>query len=153
MTIWAYSWIPDKEGRYWVRITEILRIPGVYYLDFLLGWAVLYGFMFIERKIKPEPNSVVTSVGKQTLYILGVVLVYSLFVGASIATEYLDWKAGLTTLMIMYTTVFTIGSVLSFMLLKQVVPQRIRTDPEEKADLQEGIVNEAAVTEDLGTNL
>ena len=95
----------------------------------------------------------VTSPGKQTFYILAAVLVYTLLVAVAITAEYLDWKSDHTIQMVCYTILFTVAAMVSFMLLKQVIPQRVRTPAEHKANSANGVVNEAVEQDQLCADL
>merc|ERR1712150_201665 len=124
VTLWCYSWIPDSDGRTWVRLQEIIRIPGVYYLFFIVGWAVMLGFLAAEKKLKHKPDAIASSPGKRAGYLIASSLIYAVFIAISILIEYLDWQQDLTLIMITLVGTFTILASVSYMCLKQAIPTR-----------------------------
>ncbi len=127
ITIWCYSWIPDPQDRKFFRLQEIIRIPGVYYLYFVLGFIVLYVFLQIEKACGKEKLTKPPSPVKQALWLSSSIFVYSIMIGLSIAAEYLDIKLGLTNLMIMFVGIFMLGVTVTSMFLKQAIPLRINS--------------------------
>lgn len=72
---------------------------------------------------------------------MAAVLVYGVHVALAIATEIGDVQQSLIVLMIIFTTIFTIGAMISFMFLKQVIPHHIRS-VSEKTKEGNGEINE-----------
>ena len=64
-TLGIYSTLPDREGRYWIRLNEIIRIPAIEYLAALFTWAVIELFLFIERKVRCNETHVCEMKGSQ----------------------------------------------------------------------------------------
>lgn len=48
------SWIPDANGRTWVRMQEIIRIPAIEFLAALFFYAILWVLMRLEGKLKSK---------------------------------------------------------------------------------------------------
>ena len=108
ITLWSYSWIPNSEGQGWSLLDELIQIPGVYYIYFLLGWAILMAFIAIERKydsrrhMKSSAISGPSSSMKRILWLSAAILVYGIHVGISVAVELRDVQQSLITLMITF---------------------------------------------------
>ncbi len=135
-TLYCYSWIPDDKGRTWIRLQELIRIPPVYYLGFLLAWTLAFGFLAAERKIK-GPNTDTFSPGRSAVYLFGALLVFAIQIGISVMAEYLDWKLDLIILMVIFVIIFILGSSVAVMFIKQAVPYKLHhavdTDQSEAA--------------------
>ena len=134
--VWCYSWIRDAEGRAWVRMQEVLRIPAVYYLYLPVTWLLLYACHAIERGCNgPEVPSKAAQASPtvRALWLSGAMLVYGVHVGLAIACEYLDVQVGLIVLMIAFVGIFISGVTISMMFLKQAIPYRI-TSGEDRSE-------------------
>lgn len=124
--VYVYGWVfVDKEGRYWIRMNEMIRIPGTEYLCVIVAWLVMWFFLWVEKKIKSDridepfqPPSIV----KEILYLSGVVFTYAIMVTASILIQALDVKMDLIVLMVIFVIIFTVGVAVTCMLLKQIMP-------------------------------
>ncbi|XP_071484095.1 uncharacterized protein [Diadema antillarum] len=123
--IYCYGWVfADRQGRYWIRLNEMVRIPAIEYFCVLFAWLVMWFFLWIEKKIKGDradesfrPPSPV----KEALYICGVVFTYAILMVVSVLVQLLDWKAGIITLMMFFMLFFAVGVAVSCMLLKQIL--------------------------------
>ncbi|XP_013394799.1 uncharacterized protein LOC106162167 isoform X1 [Lingula anatina] len=136
ITIWCYSWIPDAQGRTWVRMQEIIRIPAVYYLYALMAFGLLYLILYIDRRcnnsrgsydIKKKP-----SIAAQVMFIMGSVFVYAVMVTLSALLQILDVQIDLIALMILLVGVFIIGVCISILFLKQIMLRQSAVGPTEE---------------------
>ncbi|XP_022080761.1 uncharacterized protein LOC110973875 [Acanthaster planci] len=118
-TIGVYSTLPDREGRYWVRLNEIIRIPGIEYLAALFTWIVIEFFLFIERKAQGNGRPDPLSPALEAVYIMAVLFIYVLMVVLSILIQTLDFQIPLFVLMVILVFIFIVSVSVSNMLLKQ----------------------------------
>ncbi|XP_071484096.1 uncharacterized protein [Diadema antillarum] len=124
--IGAYGWVfYDKEGRYWIRMNEMIRIPATEYLCVLIAWLVMWFFLWVEKKVSADKLSQpfqTPSLVKEILYVSGVVLIYALMVVIAVLVQVLDVKMDLIALMVIFVLIFTVGVAVTCMLLKQIIP-------------------------------
>ncbi|XP_041477425.1 uncharacterized protein LOC121425438 isoform X2 [Lytechinus variegatus] len=124
--IYVYGWVFfDKEGRYWIRMNEMIRIPATEYLCVIIAWLVMWFFLWIEKKVKADrinepfqPPSIV----KEIMHLSGVVFTYAIMVTVAILIQALDVKMDLIALMVIFVIIFTVGVAVTCMLLKQIMP-------------------------------
>ncbi|XP_033633469.1 uncharacterized protein LOC117295016 [Asterias rubens] len=121
VTIGIYSTLPDRQGRYWIRLNEIIRIPAIEYLAALFAWLLVEIFLFIERKVQSRSDGPKEPLSPawEALYIMGVLFIYASMVTVSALVQVLDWQMSLITLMILLVFVFIVGVSIANMLLKQ----------------------------------
>jgi hypothetical protein len=58
LLVYAYSWIPDSDGRPWVRMAEIVRIPGLEYLFVIVLFVLLWAATRIIERCLGAPRHV-----------------------------------------------------------------------------------------------
>ena len=117
--IWAYSWIPDRKGRRWLRIFEVIRLPGTIYLYFVIAW--LSGRLFLaSKRLIIRMNTFLFGENKTwTKYFMlcSAVLVYVGHTGLAMWAEYGDIKMRLTALGLIFDAIFIFGCTMSFIFL------------------------------------
>lgn len=124
VVIWAYSWIPDRKGRTWVRMGEILRLPLTYYLYFVISWAsgkFLLGMQPVFTKVIHSMGAGIPAHVKKWKVILlaGFVTVYIIHTILGIMVEYGDLKMRLTPISLIFDAIFIFGSIVSFIFLDE----------------------------------
>ena len=129
VAIYIYGWVfVDKQGRYWIRMNEMIRIPATEYLCVVIAWIVMWFFLWIEKRIQSRRNEEdeepfkPPTVLKEILYLSGVVFTYCIMVTVAILIQALDVQMDLIALMVIFVIIFTIGVAVSSMLLKQIMP-------------------------------
>jgi hypothetical protein len=120
VTVASYSVISDKDGRNWVRMQEVIRIPSVFYLGFIFAWAVLYFFLWIERKVVKE--QIDPSPFKQIVCLSVFMAIYSVFIGLSAAIQLNSIPLNMFIGMISFCFIFVFGAVLGCMMIKLSLP-------------------------------
>ncbi|XP_038045703.1 uncharacterized protein LOC119720195 [Patiria miniata] len=118
-TIGVYSTLPDRQGRYWIRLNEIIRIPGIEYLAVLFSWVLIEFLLFIERKAQANTRPEPLSPAWEALYLMFILLIYVLMITLSSLVQILDLQMSLILLMVILVFVFIVGVSVSSMLLKQ----------------------------------
>jgi len=124
LTLGAFSWIPDAEGRTWTRLPDIIRIPAIEYLCLVFAWALMLLFVFIERKMKgtsSEKSAPISKV-KQGVYICAFLLCYAIMVGLSAFVQLGGVNIMMFISMVSFLFLFIILSCLSIMFVRQIVP-------------------------------
>ena len=136
MAVTAFYFIKDTEGRSFTRLSEIIRIPGIYYLILLIGWLVIVACIKLRRVIRsrtrPGGEDAATqsihptpSTWEQVTVLMGVVLTYAFSVFLSWILEYLDLPYNLMVFTIIYCTVFMLLSAIGgSLLLMMILPVR-----------------------------
>ncbi len=134
-----YSWIPDNQGRAWVRIQEIIRIPAIYYLGVILMFVFTYIFVLIDNKIRErspnkdkDPSPTVR--GLNLLFILVIYIVINII---SVVGEIYVWPLMMFVGMLLYIVVFLLAVALTLAMHTHTLPRRRMTSkitpvPEEK---------------------
>eukprot|EP00057_Strongylocentrotus_purpuratus_P005495 XP_003731096.1 PREDICTED: uncharacterized protein LOC100888274 [Strongylocentrotus purpuratus] len=116
--------LPDGDGRYWVRLNELVRIPAIEYVGILFAWLVMWFFLWIEKKIKGDKNDEPfqpPSTVVEILYICGVIFTYAIMMAVSILVQALDWQADIITLLLFFMLFFSVGVAVTCMLLRQII--------------------------------
>lgn len=93
----------------------------------------------IERNCKKLDGQSSTSPTKDILCLSIAMVIYAVFIGMAVGVEYGDVKMPMIVLMIMFVGVFMIGVSVSFMLLRQVIPLKIKHDKNEMAETMHSI--------------
>jgi hypothetical protein len=119
ITAWCYSWIPNKEGKTWVRMPEIVRLPLVFYLYFIISWAVGKVALAFQQGLR----AVIYKTGQKQfwrcLLLSSAVLIYVLHIASAVAVEYGDLKMKLTYFSLMFDAIFICGCTFSFVFLDE----------------------------------
>ncbi|XP_077862578.1 uncharacterized protein LOC144344591 [Saccoglossus kowalevskii] len=119
IVLYCYSWIPDGEGRTWVRIQEIIRIPLIQYIAVLLAWVIIRLFLWIELKVCGKSPGGTKSLISQILCMCGFILTYVVMVTVSALIQIFDVQLDLTVIMVILVLFFILGVAISFMLLRK----------------------------------
>lgn len=53
----AYYFLRDTEGRRFVRLAEVIRIPAIYYMLFIVGWLIITILLKLEKVFKAKSSS------------------------------------------------------------------------------------------------
>ncbi|XP_072041949.1 uncharacterized protein [Amphiura filiformis] len=123
--VWCYSWIPDKNGNYFVRLQEIIRIPAIEYICVIFAWFVIDMFLRIKTKLtSTEERSASPSPFWETFCIGCFMLIYSLMVLVSFLLQEFDLTLDLIALMVILVFIFILGTGLSFMIIEPVMKKR-----------------------------
>ncbi|XP_067941895.1 uncharacterized protein [Watersipora subatra] len=139
IVVFTYSFVKDTEGRRFTRISEIIRIPGIYYLIVLVAWLVIVAIVKIQKKkdakTLPSPNDSNKSLNigkkgvsqlplwKEVVFLCFFVLTYLVCVFISWIFEYLDLKVNLIVLTMVYSFAFTlIAAIGGSFFLKPLLP-------------------------------
>ena len=140
VVLYCYSWIRDAQGRSWVRLQEIIRIPGIYYLFFFAIYAWLWALIAIDAKCctKSEDSSKSTDISLRTqiVAIVGNVGFYALFILVSFLFQFYDVTSlDFTIMMIVLVLLYTIGVAVTMMLLKPVFGMLTLQTPSSQTNL------------------
>ena len=129
----AYSQIPDSQGRMFVRLQEVWRTPAIFYLFFFICYGLIALALFIEKKIHKGETPPPLSPTMRIVYLTGAFLNYFIMVLVSTLVEVYDWKVNLIVLMIVLLMLYSVGVIISSMLLKRIMQSggpRNQTAPE-----------------------
>lgn len=130
LVVTSYSFIRNVEGRAYVRMDEIIRIPGIYYMLLLIGWLVIVLLVKLrqiakvrisdtEADSRPSPPPL----WKEVVVLGGVVLTYVFCTFLSWILEYVDLPWNLIVFTMVYCFVFMFVSVIGgSMLLLMLIP-------------------------------
>ena len=169
LIIWAFSWIKDDQGRAWVRLPEVLRIPASYYIFTLVSWLLVYIFLAIERCCRGDKaNDPAKTVTGRVLWLLGGMTIFGIGIGVAIAIELGDIKIPFLIQMFLFQVVFVVCATTSLMLIKQSVPNKKITKeslnakitdpddeqilyikPESTLPLSDGLVNRGFISDQI----
>ncbi len=121
-----YSWIPDKQGRTWVGIQEIIRIPGFYYMGVIIMFVSTYIFVLIDEKIRQRFSSTdkdpsPTVRGLNLLFILVIYIIMNI---ASVVRELYPLPLKMFVAMIIYVVAFLLAVALTLALHTHTLPRR-----------------------------
>lgn len=134
----AYNFIRDTQGRKFTRLSEIIRIPGIYYFLMLVAWLIIvmitqFQRMYAARKTDEAKKgdkasgSHRLSIGKEVILVMGVVFTYVICVFLSWIFEYLDWKVNLIVLTMIYCFSFMlVAAIGGSFLLAMLIPMKNR---------------------------
>ncbi|XP_064598344.1 uncharacterized protein LOC135464744 isoform X2 [Liolophura sinensis] len=117
--IYMYSWIPDANGRPWVRMREIINIPAIYYVDVLLAWWLLYVFLKIEGWIMGRQEQKSPPMGVKFVYLLLAFCMYGIFTAISLGLQLYDVTMMLLLTSLILTAVLTVLASVKFMFLRR----------------------------------
>ncbi|PIK36668.1 hypothetical protein BSL78_26503 [Apostichopus japonicus] len=114
----------DSEGRHWIRLNELVRIPSIEYLAVVWTWFWLWLFLkieaFIKRRVSNESDRPI-SAAMEIVCIFLCLIMYTLLVIVSYLVQELDFKVDLIALMVMLTGIFSLLVCITMMLLKQIM--------------------------------
>ena len=116
--LWAYSWIPNKAGRPWVRLPEILRIPVTIYVYFIFGWAVVRILQNLQRKLQ-APAAQPRNSYMRFLFLLLAMAIYVFQIFVAVLAQYYDVQMRLSTLSFLFDGLFTVCCAVSFVFLDE----------------------------------
>lgn len=144
VTLGLYGfYFEDSQGRHWIRLNELIRIPFIEYMAVLWSWLCLWIFLKIEQFIQSKSSADTSEpIGQVTevLYIFICLFIYAFLVVFSFLIQELDFKMDLTALMIMLVLIFIILVCVTVLLLKQIM-RPIRTN-KVVPSLAHGVISE-----------
>ena len=122
IAITTFHFVKDTQGRRYVRLADIIRIPGIMYFLFGFGWLVLTGLGKLSQLItrnhcEPSSLSQKPSIRNQMVILGSVLLTYIISTFISWYLEFIDLQINLIVLTVIYCMLFlllpaSIGSVL-----------------------------------------
>ncbi|XP_039266269.2 uncharacterized protein LOC120341774 isoform X1 [Styela clava] len=157
---------PDQSG--FSRMYEMVFIPAEEYMQLLLSWLFLFLFILIESKfsskptasdnttedmkveqIVPEKGFVYPSPTKQALYLSGIILIYASFILGSHFYEAAHYGIILTTSMIFWVIVFSLGVAITIMFFKKLMGpmEPLYVSIDNKISSREGSISEQSAAE------
>lgn len=123
----------------WERIAEVIRIPGIYYMLFLIGWLQLVAMLKLEKACSARTSEGQTGqaplLSRRALWLSLTALVYAAFVAASFLVEFYDLQVPLIVLTLSFSTAFTVGILVAMMFYEQLIPLRSFSAESSPADL------------------
>ena len=125
VAVGAYSWIPDADGRTFVRLQEVVRFPMIFYLGFAVAYIILYLFMKVDEKIHGTglaPLEVSTT--KRVVYITAFMFVYAAMVAVSMVLELCDFQASMFLSMAILLFTYITGASAGMLFTKHIIPRR-----------------------------
>jgi hypothetical protein len=148
IVLYSYSWIPNAEGRIWVRMNEIVRIPSLEYLFFF----ALVGFMLLLLKCFKTPmyEETPTSMNRTALKpILVFMLCYTICIVVSVFmlhVKKLPLMIGMVILVLLYMFMVCVSS-----LALEHVLHRVTDTTDQEKESQSGNKTPNTVTDDTTT--
>lgn len=139
IVVTAYSFIKDTQGRRFTRLSEIIRIPGIYYFLLAMAWLIIvaitklqkiYDARTVHSNTGSQKSIVISKTAlerpplwKEMVFISASILTYVMSVFLSWILEYLDLPVDLIVLTVIYSASFMLLSAIggSFF-LKPVLP-------------------------------
>ena len=112
---WCYSWILTQNGRAWVRMPEILRIPFLLYFYFAIGFLVTKLLLSIKGYLEMKLQT--KTIMRHSVFLGLALSVYVFTILSSVVTEIMDIKMRMTTLTVLYDGIFLCLCSLSFLFL------------------------------------
>ena len=120
IVIVTYSYVPDANGRYYVRMRETTRIPFVYYAGVFALNAFMQFCLAIDRHVKKDKDHL--SVMHRTAYLMAALLIFISFIGVSIYIELASIPISFLMTMALLYTLFSAGAGLIFLLMNHTFP-------------------------------
>lgn len=116
------------------RMIEMVFVPSQEYLQVLVSWFFLLGFIWMESKMKTKKvadygssvktldnQTTIPSPTKQACYLCGVMTIYAFFILVSYFYEQAHFEIAFIAAMISLTFIFSVGACVSIMFLKELL--------------------------------
>eukprot|EP01080_Neovahlkampfia_damariscottae_P011388 gene11388-4555_t len=123
-TIATYTFLPDSQGRYFIRMNEIIRIPFIEIGFALMTFFIMFFIsIFYDYLVKIDKGLFSSNIYyryfKRTICLSISILIYILMVGIGVVMHVtkVDDKLDITTLMVLYVVIYIFGCCISFMFM------------------------------------
>ena len=124
VTAGNYTWITWEDGQPFMRLYEILQIPGLYYIYSLFLWVLLQMMFMLYKSQRKRAYQMEDSLSACTkfLYMVAFVLVYAILVAAPVLIHHLNWRTERMTHLIVLLTINVIGVAIATLILLHLNP-------------------------------